>query len=188
MAWIIGKKSDESILEISNKRPDFSLQELETIIPQNKGGVSSDYSFLQLSTEEIDKILDGQSYTIKWVSNDLESIDFTLEESKPWAKVSCDKEYILNDGVEEAALTVEIWKTDLSELDTSFQFPNVRIPIKTPNGSKIVRFDIVNGTAIKKFKTTVSGDYVFPGVSKRFNSVRIFNQIAIDVDDKDLLS
>lgn len=188
MAWIIGKKSDESVIEISNKRPDFSLEDLQDIIPTNKGGVATDYSFYQLSQTEIDRLSDGSAHSINWVSNEIDSVDFALEDSKPWAKVSCDKEYILNDDTEIATITVEIWKTDLSEIDTSFNFPNVRIPIRTPNGNKIVRFDIVSGTATKSFKTSVSGEYKFPAVSKRYNSVRIFNQITLEVDDGDILS
>lgn len=226
MAWIIGKKSDQSIIEISNKQPDFYLDDnwidkrtgsilatqqeidacfttdvnnlkivhakffkgLNSIIPETFGGTSSDYSFLKLTSEEINRILDGAAYTIVWVDGVISSIDFSLEDGKPWAKVSSDQEFIANDGIDSATLTLEIWKTDLSGIDTAFQFPGVRIPIKTPDGQRTVRFDIVNGTASRVFKTTRAGTYTFPGVAKRYNSVRLFNQIKIEVDDVDILS
>lgn len=188
MAWIIGKKSDESIVEVNHKVPDFELIELQDAFVANRGGVVSDYSFLQITDTEISRIEDGETHSINWVANEIDNVDFTAEESKPWAKISSNEEYIDNDGIDSATLTLEIWKTDLSEIDTTFQFPGVRIPIATPEGPKMVRFDIVNGTASKSFKTTKSGKYTFPGVSKRYNSVRIFNQIEIEVDDIDILS
>ena len=101
---------------------------------------------------------------------------------------------------------VERWRTrDLSEETIRYIFLDgvnfdmridrgiEKVPVLvaigvTPKGQKMVRFDIVNGVASKQFKTTESGTYTFPAVSKRYNSVRLDNQIQIEVDDLDILS
>lgn len=186
MSWIISK--DGAFLSHGNKIPDFTLSELQEIFPAKYGGVLADYGFYELKPEENEKFLDGSSYQLLFENGNLIGIDFSPEESKPWAKVSIDKEYIKNDGVDSAIITLEIWKPDLSGIDTEFQMLDVRAPIKTPHSTRIVHFDIVNGVAQKTFKTSISGTFIFPAVSKRYNTMRIFNQVVIEVDDGNILS
>lgn len=189
MNWIVGRKSDHSIVEITTRSAGsyFTLQQVESIFPSKFGGVKEDYSFYEITEEESYKYVDGQSYQIIWNVDEISSIDFSLEESKPWAKLFTDKTAIKDDGIDSAFLTLEVWKSDLSEIDTSITLLDRRIPVITPRGLRYVRLNIINGTATANFKSTESGLYNFPSEPKRFGIMRIYNQIVIEVDQTSLL-
>lgn len=179
MAWIIGKKSDESIVEISNKVPDFGITELQTVIPLNHGGVSGDYSYYQLPAADLDKIVDGWEYTITWAGNEITGVDFSTEENKRWIKVTVNKTEIDDDGVDSLTLRLEVWKADQSGIDTNVT-ASAKIPILTPNGEKWVKASVVNGVREVSFSTTKSGEWVVPS-RVRFNNVRTMDQASFDV-------
>lgn len=184
MAWIIGRKSDKSIIEITGKlyENDFSLEELKDNIPINKGGTYTDYSFFRMSKDESERYSNGDSYQIVWTDDELTGISYTIEDSKPWAKLFTDKSSIMDDGIDYATIRLEVWKPDLSELYSSLTMLDRRITIITPKGLRYVRLDIVNGIAEAKFRSTESGTYTFPAEPKRYLSMRIFNQIQVEVD------
>jgi hypothetical protein len=193
MAWIIGLKpvapaTEGAFVDQWIKEPPFSLAELQIRVPQRYGGVATDYSFYQLSANELDKITDGQSRTFIWSNGEITGIDFSNETSKPWVKLSATKTYIANDGVDSTVITLEVWKPNLSEIAANVQRNAFRVTIETPNGVRYVRINIINGVGTATFKTTVAGPYTFPSEAKRFGTMRIFNQLKIYVDELTLLS
>jgi hypothetical protein len=182
MAWIIGKKSDESVLQFSIKTPDFTLNELQQIIPNNYGGTSSDYSYLQITELEANRYSNGDVYNIIWTDNEITGIDFTPEDSKHWAKLFTSQPAIKDDGIDYAEIKLEVWKPDLSEIATYITMLDRRVPVITPKGLSYVRLDIVNGIARANFRSTESGTYIFPSEPKRYLSLRIYNQVTVEVD------
>ena len=187
MAWIIGRKSDESTVEVSIKQPDFTLEQLQTVIPVNYGGVAGDYSFYQMQGTDEERIKDGWEYDLTWTAGEITDIDFTPEESKRWLKVSATKTEIDDDGVETVDITLELWKADLSGIETAITASST-IPILTPSGERWSKASIVDGVKTKSFKTTKSGTWVFPSRAKRFRNVRVFNQVILDVIETDILN
>jgi len=186
MAWIIGQKSDESVLEISMKLPDFTLTELETIVPAKLGGVAGDYSFFHMDATDEARIKDGWDYDIVWTTNEITDIDFSPEENKRWVKFTADKTEIDDDGVDSVEIIMEIWDKDLTGIETGISTTS-SVPILTPSGEKWTKASIVNGIRTKNFTTTKSGTWVFPSRSNRFKNVRVFNQIVLTVIETDIL-
>lgn len=172
MAWIIGKKSDDSLIEISIKLPDFSLEELETIIPGNYGGSASDYTFYQMDAVETERIKSGDEYDLEWDNHEITGIDFAAEDVKRWVKIYADKTEIDGDGSDTANITLEVWKADLSAIDTNVNVTGKSLPILTPDGERIVKINISGGVASRAFKTTKAGKWIFPGRGKGYENVR----------------
>jgi len=211
MAYIAGRKSDESLVEILLKRPEWTIDDvtidkrtkeilntqeeinavpevyrreitgLKTVIPINHGGQASDYSFHKMTQNEEDRIRNGDSYSLIWIANEVTGIDFSLEDAKLYLKIYSDKAEIDGDGNEEAQITFEFWKTDKSAIDTSINIIS-KIPIFTPNKHAWINISIVNGTATEPFKTTEYGKWIFPSELKRFENVRVLgNRLEIEV-------
>jgi len=193
MAWIIGLKpiapaTEGTFIEHLSRLPDFTLDKLRLIIPANKGGVADDYSYFQINEADSRKIQDGWIYALTWANGEITGVDFSNETTKPWVKLSATKAYIANDGIESTVITLEVWKPNLSGIATMVQRNAFRVTIETPNGIRYVRINIVNGIGTATFKTTVAGPYTFPADAKRYGTMRIFNQLKIDVDELTLLS
>lgn len=187
MAWLIGRKSNSEIVEFT-KSDFWTLARLQTSIPANKGGVASDYSYYEMQAGDADKVADGWAYTPVWASGEIIGVDFTSETGKPWVKLSSTKSFIANDGVDSTVITLEVWKPNLSEIQTNVQRTAFRVSIVTPDGDRFVRINIVNGVGVATFKTTKAGTYIFPSDAKRYGTMRIFNQLKIEVDDLTLLT
>lgn len=193
MAWIIGRKpvapaTEGVFVEHLIRTPEFILSQMQIVFPAKYGGVAGDYSYYAVTDADSDKIVDGQTYTLIWTAGEITGVDFSTETAKPWVKLSSDKAFIANDGIESTIITLEVWKPNLSGIATSVQRTAFRVPIVTPNGTRYVRINIVNGVGTNTFKTSISGTYVFPSESKRYGTMRIFNQLKIEVDALDLLS
>lgn len=193
MAWIIGRKpiapaTEGTIVDFFRRDPDFTLGKLQSIIPTNYGGVSGDYSYYYFTGDEYDKMIDGWAYTLIWLNGEITGVDLSNETTKPWVKLSATKSYIANDGIESTVITLEVWKPNLSGIATTVQRNQFRVTIETPNGIRFVRINIVNGIGTATFKTTVAGKYIFPADAKRYGTMRVFNQLIIDVDELTLLS
>lgn len=192
MAWIIGLKptsgSSGTFVEHISRYPDCTISDLYYVIPINYGGTSADYSYFQISSDSSNKIQKGWQYSIMWGGGIISAVDFTNEISKPWVKLSSDKSFIANDGIDSTVITLEVWKPNLSGIATTIQRTDFRVTILTPDGEVYVRINIVNGVGIKTFKTTKPGPYIFPSNSDRYGTMRIFNQLRIDVDEVSLLS
>lgn len=186
-AWIIGRKSDKSVVEVSLKRPQFTLQELEFAIPNNYGGVAGDYSYFESTDEDVVRFRDGWERDLVWSGNEITDIDWSPEENKVWIKMYSDEVEIKNDGVDSVNLRLEVWKADLSGIATNIN-TTADVPIKTPDGNRWAKATVVNGVFEKSFKTTKPGEWVFPGLGKRFTSTsgqkaRIFNQVVLQVSE-----
>jgi hypothetical protein len=193
MAWIVGRKpiapsTTGIVVDTFRRSPDVTLEKLRVIIPINNGGVADDYTYFQLSDADHDKLVDGWSYDLVWADGEIINITFSNETTKPWVKLSATKTYIANDGIESTVITLEVWKPNLSGIATTVQRNAFRVTIETPNGVRYVRINIINGVGTATFKTTVAGPYTFPSEAKRFGTMRIFNQLKIDVDELTLLS
>ena len=193
MAWLIGLKpiapaTDGTLVEHIIRTPDFTLDKLRIVIPANKGGAADDYSYFQISDADSAKIMDGWAYTLTWAGGEIAGLDLSNETAKPWVKLSATKTFIANDGIESTVITLEVWKPNLSGIATAVQRNNFRVTIETPNGVRYVRINIINGIGTATFKTTVAGSYTFPSDPKRYGTMRIFNQLKIDVDELGLLT
>ena len=180
MAYVVGKKSDESIIEIHMPSPAWSLEQTQTIFVNKFGGVVGDYSFFEMDNTDVIQVQDQWEHTVVWTANEITDIDWTPETSKRWLKVSCDKTEIENDGVEVAVITLEAWKADLSGIDTNLN-GTILMPIVTPFGARSVKVAVTNGVMVKNFKTDKSGSWNFPLVNDRFANVRVFNQVSLNV-------
>ena len=187
MAWLIGRKSNSEIVEFT-KSEHWTLAKLQFAIPTNKGGVAGDYSYYEMQAVDADKVGDGWAYTPVWSSGEIIGVDFASETGKPWVKLSATKTFIANDGVDSTVITLEVWRPDLSQIMASVQRTAFRVSIVTPDGDRFVRINIVNGVGVATFKTTKAGAYTFPADAKRYGTMRIFNQLKIDVDDLTLLT
>ena len=185
MAWIVGKKADESKVEVLIKTPNFSLGELQTVIPKNYGGVAGDYSYYEMQGTDEVRVRDGWEYILTWSANEITAIDFSPEESKRWVKFSIDKTEISDDGVETVQITLELWKADLSSIETGIT-SSASLPVLTPTGEKWTKAGVVNGVKVKNFKTTRAGLWLFPSKAKRFGNFRVFNQVILQVNETDI--
>lgn len=187
MAWIVGRKTGQVFIDAFGS-DHWTLAKLQESIPSSKGGVVGDYSFCNISANEFEKIFDRWDYTVEWTAGEITGVNFANETAKPWVKLSSDKSFIANDGIDSAIITLEVWKPNLSEIQTNVQRTAFRVPIITPDGDRFVRINITNGVGIATFKTTKSGRYLFPNNPKRYGTMRIFNQLEIHVDELTLLT
>ena len=185
MSWIVGKKSDESEVEILIREPEWTLAQLTAVIPVNHGGVSDDYSYYEMQGTDEVRLLDGWEHELVWTDNAITSVDFSAEENKRWLKFSIDKTEISDDGVETVEITLELWKADLSGIETNIT-ASASLAILTPAGERWTKAGVVNGVKVKNFKTTKSGAWVFPSRAKRFGNFRVFNQVTLQVNETDI--
>lgn len=188
--FIVGKKSDQTILHVSGtyQPNDPSDDVILTNVKNKHGGVDSDYSILHLDNSGISalRILNGDEYDVVWsdVSPDgeISDVDFTTEDNKKFVKVSIDKNEIDGDGIDEAVLTVEIWQSDQSGIATNIN-TDVSLPVITPDRKGIVYtpISIINGVGTININTTIYGRWTFPGLNKRYKNFRILNNVHLDV-------
>lgn len=192
MAWLVGRKptppTEVGDLIERTAGTAWTLAKLQASIVANFGGAVSDYCFYELADSEFAKITDGWAYDLTWANGEITGVSFTNETNKPWVKLSSSKSSIANDGVDSCTITLEVWKPNLSGIATAVQRSNFRVTITTPDGDRFVRINIVNGVGVATFKTTKAGPYTFPADSKRYGTMRIFNQLKVDVDDLTLLT
>jgi len=172
MPYIAGKKSDESLVEVLIRRPEWTIAQLEIAIPANHGGVKGDYSFYKMSATEENRIINLDNYVLTWAVNEVTAIDFSPEDSKRFVKIYSDVSEIDGDGIDEAQITLEVWKSDGSGIDTAVTATS-KISVLTPNGKRWMKVSVVNGTVTKTFKTTIDGTWIFPADMKRFENVRV---------------
>lgn len=188
--FIVGKKSNQEILHVSGTyQPGDPSDEVILKNVKNKhGGVDTDYSILHFDNNGITalRILNGDDYDVSWdagtPNGEIIGVDFTVEDNKRFVKVSIDKNEIDGDGIDEAVLTIEIWKADQSGIETSIN-ADVSLPVITPNRKGIVYtpVSIVNGVGTININTTVYGRWTFPGLNKRYKNFRILNNVYLDV-------
>jgi hypothetical protein len=180
MAWLICSKSPSRVLEVTLR--DFTQEFL-----QNKFGSDPNISYVSISDADANRYNDGSSYAIIWNNGNVVGLDFSEENSKLWIKPATNKINIKDDGIDSATITIEIWRANLTNLANSVNISGTPLPITTPDGTRIVRFNIVNSVATATFKTTKSGTYIFPSESLRYKNLRVFNQVTIEVEAQSLL-
>lgn len=183
MGWLTGRKTGQIKIETHLSRPDFTLAGLQNAIPINYGGAANDYSFYQMTAPEEVRTRNGDEFDYVWTGSDLTGMTFAPEDAKRIIKLFTDTDEIDGDGVDVANLTLQVWQTDNSAIDTAVNVTAKPIPIGTPDGERLARITIVNGLATKAFTSTKPGLWRFPGISKRYKNVRIENQIIIEVRD-----
>ena len=179
MGWVAGKKSGETLVEVLLRRPEWTLAQLQNVIPINYGGVSGDYSFHQMSANDEVRVRNGDEYSVVWTANEISSVSFAPEDAKRYVKIYADALEIDGDGVDTSNITLEVWKTDLSGIDTAVTVSNKSIPIQTPDGERWARVSVTNGVATKAFKTTKAGEWQFPARRRRFRDVRVLDPILV---------
>ena len=192
MGWIVGKKSDESQVEVLIRQPEWLQSELEEVIPINHGGVSGDYSYYQMQGTDEANILDGWEYVLTWAAGEITDIDFSTEESKRLIRVTSDVTELDADGVDSVQVTAQIWKADQTGIDTAIS-GNIVIPIITPDRVvRKVKFSVVSGQLTRTFKTTKAGTWTIPAVDKRFDAglgkLRVDNGIQVHIEAIDVTS
>ena len=166
MAWIVGKKADLSTVEILNKTPEWTKAELKVVIPVNYGGVQGDYSYYQLSNNELKRVTDGDEYSTVWTSGDITSLSFTSEDSKRWVRFSSDVKKAMANGTDSIVLTAEIWLNDKSAIDTSYS-GTILIDISIGRDIGILKLIFTSGVATKTLKSTNWGYWNIPSDPKQ---------------------
>jgi len=146
--------------------------------------VTADYSIAYFGNESVTakRILNGDQYTVSWVNNEIDGVDFTSEDTKKLIKVSIDKTEINGDKVDTATLTVELWKADNSGIANTIT-ADVSFPVNCPTRRGVIYtpLSIVNGVGTIAINTDIYGKWIFPGENKRYKNFRIVNQVSLDV-------
>lgn len=81
MPWLVGSKptlpaTEGLVLEHLDRVPDFSFNELIPLVPINHGGVESDYTLFQITSQDSTRILNGETYTLTWADGNIVGISF----------------------------------------------------------------------------------------------------------------
>lgn len=187
--YIVGRKSDESLVEQSGLYGSGNPDEITVLnnVILRYGGVSADYSvkyFLDNSTEA-ERLANGDEYTMIWISTSadkyIDDVDFSIEDSKNWLRVTSTKNTISGDGVDETRIRFRAYTPDLSGVDESYN--EIKdIPISTPNnGTALLSVEFVSGIGIIDFASTTYGKWKFPEPEKRIDSLRISKVRRINV-------
>lgn len=161
MAWIVGRKADHSIVEVLNKKPEWSKAELKEVIPINYGGVQGDYSYYKLSEQELNRYDDRDDYTLTWVDDDITALDFGVEDNKRRIRFTSDKKKIKGDGVEAIVVTAEVWNAANTAIDTTYNGTMI-IDIDSGRRDGLAELVFTSGVATKTLKTTECGKWRIP--------------------------
>jgi len=181
MGYIIGKKSDESFVTETIKAPEWIIANLHISIVANFGGVAADYSYYQMTQNEVDRFQNGDDYVLTWAAKEITALDFTTEDAKRHIKIYADKSEIDDDGIDTAQITIEVWKADKSAIDTAVTATK-KLIISAPTGIIPVKVTVTNGTVTRPFKTTKAGTWIFPADSQRVGNLNVLgNQLEIEV-------
>lgn len=74
MAWIIADPKTKEILELSNKRPDFTEEELILAFSSARNLSSKEFTVKQLSHKETRLIFDSRPYSLLWLDGRIVSV------------------------------------------------------------------------------------------------------------------
>jgi len=167
MLYIIGKRGDESFLtKTANYRGSTPTKEdMLNKMVEKYGGSADDYSALEISDDAIlNRLSKGDEFNLVWKDNEIDSLDFTPEDSKRQIEVTVDKK--LNKfGVDSVAITGKIKNPD-GTVSTDFS-GEVVMTMKTPNGNKKLVANFVDGKVSHNFDayndtTNGVGEYTLP--------------------------
>lgn len=181
--YLVGKKITKELLEksgiYSTGHPTESVI-IDSAI-NRFGGVSSDYSVFIIgdSSEDARRVLDGDEFLLLWENDIIKGISFQPEDSKNTISVSCSKSYIIDDGLDEAVVNIEI--LDSSEnIDSNFN-DTVLIPIRVNGADGYKRVVFVNGVASVSFTGSQMGRIIMPSNPKRVGALKVKNSIRINI-------
>jgi len=186
--FIVGYKLDHQLLY---KSGIYSENEpSDNIVIQNiiasRGGIESDFSIFRIDNHSTvaERILNGDEFNLVWSDVEpngiISNIDFTPEDSKLWIKfyaVNGKIEILAND-MDYTDFMIEVWKADKSGIAVEIDGTE-NIPIMTPRGLAEMRCQFQNGLCLRRIRTQIFGEWIFPANSTRFNGYRIYNTLKI---------
>jgi hypothetical protein len=182
MLYISGNKNDLKIKEVSEIGSPVNMPSYKSALATNHGGVSDDYSILQIDPKSAtaDKLKTGATYEPVWKDGELTDISFATWDSKKTMKFTSDKKEIVANGVDECIITIKIYDAK-GEIEENTDLSNVYIPIQSPTPFVKAKVKFVHGEATIRFKTTESGTWVFPSnINGLINDFRILSSVTID--------
>ena len=173
---IVIKKSDQSILEVSDISPPLTNTQILDAMISRYGGLSTDYSVYQTTDQAIiKKVLAGKSYNLVLdVQGNLTGLDFSVEDNKLWLNFSIDKPMILANELDTATLTISVRKADDSGIKLNYQGTD-NIPIAFGDRQLWLNVTFVNGVATYPIQASKawSGNYQFPDPNWNLGGFRL---------------
>jgi hypothetical protein len=181
MFYIIGRISDQKIIEKVEISSDVSLQKYKEAIAANYGGVDSDYSVFAIDKSDpaLEKIYAGAEYEVVWDNSVISGVDFSVYDAKGSICFETDKTDILADGKDVCNITVKI--IDAAGDDIKGNFADIRIPVQSPLCGVTKKVDLIDGNVKFEFMTDKAGAWKFPADGTRMiSNFRVKNKISIE--------
>jgi len=179
--YLVVRKADKTLVEQSGaySSPMPSNNIILTNIVKKYGGETTDYEVYSITDDPtIERVLNGDEYSLIWNDNAVTGLDFLLEESKRLivfrgANPNNTDELkleIMADGVDSTLIQCTAYASyesdDVNEVDTDFN-ETLLVPFDSPSGRRAFsKLQFVNGYAEKNFKTTEYGLWRIPSKYK----------------------
>lgn len=182
--YVAGNIATETELEKGIRQPNLTNQ---TEINAFKAAISTNHSInindiylyvLDEADPVVDRIRNKDSYELIWTDEEISGFDFSEEDVKKWLKVTSSSTEVEVSGDSTITITFEIWKRDLSAIDTSYS-ETKKIPVLTPSGERNIKVSFTNGVFIHYFNPSVDGTYIIP-FQMKFEDLRVKERITID--------
>lgn len=182
MLVICGRVGQPTPVEWRGMSDDANLVNYKNNIALNKGGVPSDYDLATLSeTSPIAlRIRAGDEFTLIWNGNQISGADFSTFDAKGKIRFGTNKNEVLSDNIDKCRIQVKI--LDSLDGDTATDITGLMFPVAGPLGKCMKKVDIVAGSVIFDFKTTMAGTWYFPAPGTLMvGNYRVKNQIVVEV-------
>jgi hypothetical protein len=160
MSMVIGRISDQTIVEVSGLMGNINMPSFSAAIATNYGGQASDYTIYTMSSAEQQRYENGDQYSVVWSVNVITGLDFYAEDTKRWIRLTSNKTRAAADGVDSIVITINVMKADQSSIDTTYNGTivfNVQTDVNT-----LIECVFVAGVCTKTLKTTNSRLYYIP--------------------------
>lgn len=181
--FIVGQVSTGNLVHKSSiypKASSVSAADIKTNISNIKDIPENDLSVFEvIDSGIINRIRNKDSYDLVWSKSGITGLDFSPEESKRFIKITTDKQRIVANGSDTATIIIEIWKADLSEIDSKVN-ADVLMDVRSSFYGQIKQsVKVSSGTATISFSTSIPGTWAFPADPKRYENFRVNNQVTI---------
>lgn len=179
--YLVVRKADQTLVEqsgvYSSPMPDNNT--ILTNVVNKNGGETTDYEVYSITDDStIERVLDGDEYSLVWNDGDVTGLNFSPEDSKRLIIFKCVnpdnndelKLEIVADGVDTTLIQCTVYisyeSDDVNEVDTNFN-ETLLIPFDSPSGKRAFsKLTFVNGYTEKSFKTTEYGLWRIPSKYK----------------------
>lgn len=183
ISYVVGKISDGSFVKhegpyntgSTSLYPSF--EEIRSNVSDQIGIDESDLFVLSVTDSAIiARLVNRDSFTILWDSEEITGLDFSPEDNKLFIKFEQDKKFIASNGTDSATITVTIYESDGST-------------IKPVNVTKIIEgvlngvptaihLDFVNGIAERIFAFDSPSNLEFPD-SDRYDDFKLSGRVQV---------